>query len=519
MCKKIFFTGFMLMAIHITVCSQIYFSKRYNNEGLWSYSQNILEHSSGYFLSFVTPGINSQSRRIGFLSLDFNGNIMGPAKIYTDLESSVETGYPGSFIKLGEDSNYACLGTKMKGVPEGRYDRGWLLKLNNSLDTIWTKMYTDDPPHDTSILFRNFRELSDGGYIAVGLVNPVSGTGFFRIGMFRLDDAGTLLWKRVYGTGNIHFQPFDVSPTSDKGYIIGAIYEPLNGPSTQGDDPYIIKIDSVGNQQWNLHLGNPDCRENYAMVDLARDGNIQVGTIFSDTCWSDDVWMARINFLKIGNNKTIVWDKKYGFAKVWLETSKIKVLPDGDIIGTGWYWYYPGTGVRVISWIIRTDSAGNERWYREYSLLNGLNSLNYLCNTIPTSDGGFAACGYVVPLQPDTGTEDSWVLKVDSLGCESPGNCWVGIDEIGVKTFTPDKPFVVYPNPASDKFTIEFHSNPEGAEIEVFNIYGKRCVKESMPPLAERMEIDVRSFISGIYVVKVNMGNNIFSNERLLVHH
>jgi hypothetical protein len=406
----------------------------------------------------------------------------------------------------------------MQWVPEGRYDRGWLMILDDDLDTLWTKTYTDDPPHDTSTMFWNFRQLVDGGYIVVGLLNPVSGTGLFRIGMFRLDSIGGLIWKQKYGTGNADIQPFDVSPTSDCGFIISGMNSLVNGPGTQNDDPIIIKTDSIGNQDWILNLGNPNCHESYAMVDQAKDGNIQVGTIYSDTCWSDNVWKGRINFLKIRNDKSIVWDKKYGLQKIWINTLKVRVLPNSDVIGTGWYWDYSGgTGPRVVSWILRTDSAGNEKWYREYILLTGNKSHNMLWNVIPTSDNGFAACGNVVPVAPDTGTQDSWVLKVDSLGCEAPGDCWVGQNEIIVKTFTPDKPYVVFPNPALNKTTIEFHENPSGAQVVICNILGKTCYSGSIQPLQDRLEIDVGSWRKGIYIVRVMAGEKIIGTDKLII--
>ena len=132
---------------------------------------------------------------------------------------------------------------------------------------------------------------------------------------------------------------------------------------------------------------------------------------------------------------------------------------------TGTYDYYNDTTVYYTGWIMKTDSSGNEQWYREYSLLHAPDSYNELYNIIPTNDKGFAACGSVDPAPPDTGIQNSWVLKVDSLGCESPGGCWVGNNEIIVKTFTPGKPYVVYPNPATDNINIEFHENSKGAEI------------------------------------------------------
>lgn len=518
--NRFFLTGILCLLFHLDLFAQSYFSKRYDllNEQGYDFSLDIVGEISGYTLVAQSEGMYTPNGLIAFLKIDNTGNITGVPVSYYDSVSGIQTGYPGSFIKKAGGNGYFCLATKMKMVPEGRYDRGWLMYLDSALDTIWTKMYTDAPPHDTSIMFRNFLELNGGGFIVVSLRNPVTGAGLWRVGMHRIDSTGNLSWQKKYGTGNADIQPFDIICTNDFGYLIGAVYEPAGvGPSTQGVDPLIIKTDSNGLQQWSLHLGNPDCRDSYAMVDNAKDGNIQVGTVYSDTCWYDDGFKARINFLKIRNDKSIVWDKKYGFPKVYLNLSKVRVLPDADVVGTGWYYDFSLSGMKIISWIIRTDSAGNEKWYREYSLLEGPNSQNLLWNVIPTNDGGFAACGMVVPVQPDTGTQDSWVLKVDSLGCESPGNCWVGQDEIEVKTFTPDKPFVVYPNPVTDRLTVEFHVNTEGALIELLNLYGQCCFKINHPKNTERAQIDVSKLPRGIYFIRVTYGERVVATEKVVV--
>lgn len=511
-------SGILFIIFHFHLSAQIYFNYRYdiNSEGVASFSPDILVFPGGYAVSFTSQGVNYPYGRMGFFIIDSTGNISGTPIIFEDPLMGLQTGFPGSFIKLNGNANYACVGTKMKMVPEGRYDRGWLLYMNGLLDTLWTRSYTDDPPHDTSIMFRNFRELDDAGFIVVGLLNPVSGSGLWRIGMFRTDSAGNGIWRRKYGSGNKDFQPMDVSATSDHGYVIGAEYSGTS-ISTQDATPYLIKTDSLGNTQWTLNLGNLDCRETDVSVDMALDGNIQVGTYYSDTCWSDFGYEARINFLKVRNDKSIAWDKKYGFARLYMAIGKIKVLPDGDVVGTGWFYYVGNGHVKPISWILRTDSAGNEKWYREYTLLNGPDSPNLLQNIVQTNDGGFAACGFVVPAQPDTGTQDSWVIKVDSLGCESLSYCWVGQDEIMVKTFTPGKPFVVFPNPSDERLTVEFHHNPDGAEIGLYDLFGRCLIRLHHPKNTQRALLDVSHLPPGVYLLRVVTGDRVCEAEKVVV--
>lgn len=311
-------------------------------------------------------------------------------------------------------------------------------------------------------------------------------------------------WYKYYGSGNTHFLPFDVSKTSDSGYIIGSGFFPIYG-SSQDDDPYLIKTDSSGIVQWSRHLGNPDCYEEYTMVDQTMDGNIICGTTFSDTCWGSADCLSLINLVKISNNNVIVWDKKYGVRKRYLFLNKIRVLPDGSIIATGQHDYSHDYTRNDVGWILKTDSAGNELWYREYMLLTATFSENILYNVVPTLDNGYIACGTVWPYPPDTGTQDSWVLKVDSLGCEAPDQCWVGQEEIWVKTFTPDKPFFVYPNPATDHLTVEFHINQEGADIELLNLLGQPVRSTRIPPDQDILEMDIGLLPKGVYIMKVTM--------------
>ena len=509
---------FLVTGIHQFLYAQVYFNKRYDflQNALPSYSHDILLHGSGYIvIAEVVPEMDN--RYFGFFSIDSTGNINSPEIVFKDSLIGLTTGYPGSFIKTGNNTGYALVGFNYTWVPTGRWDRGMLWRFDNDLDTLWTSTFSDVPPHDTSFLFRNFRELPDQGYIILGSHGLVNGTAYIRINLHKVDSARQLNWRKYYGSGNIHFLPFDVSRTSDSGFVIGAGASPSNGSSSQDNDPILIKTDSSGNQQWLRHLGNPDCREEWVMVDLAQDGNIVCGTIYSDTCWSSNEHLSKVNIIKITNSNSVIWDKQYGVRKRWLRLNKIRVLENGDIIATGSYDNATDFTRNETAWILKTDSAGNELWYREYMLLTATFSENILYNVIPAPDNGYIACGTVWPYPPDTGTQDSWVLKVDSLGCEAPDQCWVGQDEIWVKTFTPDKPFIVYPNPVTDKLTIEFHINPEGAEIEILNLTGQAMITTRISPNRDILELDISQLSKGLYILKVTMPGKRPVMEKVVV--
>jgi hypothetical protein len=520
--KYLFCHLFILIGINQFLNAQIYFSNRYDflQNATPSYSHDIIRDSIKYILINESIHGIQEYRIFGFITLDTMGNRVGIDIVFEDSTRGLTTGYPGSFIRTQNNTGFSLVGFNYNWVPTGRWDRGMLWRFDNNLDTLWTKTYNDYPPHDTSFLFRNFRPLPDGGFIIVGSHGLVDGTAPIRINLHRVDSLGNLIWRKYYGSGiDLYYLPYDVTTTSDGGFVIGGVLFPISGSASQDDDPILIKTDSSGNQQWLRHLGNPDCTEEYAMVDLAIDGNVLAGTIYSDSCWGPNDHFSKINIIKINNNNIIIWDKKYGIHKFWLRFNKIRTLENGDIIATGSYDYFNDITGYEVSWILKTDSAGNELWYREYMLLTATFSENILYNVIPTSDYGFIACGTVWPYPPDTGTQDSWVLKVDSIGCEGPGNCWVGQDEIWVKSFTPEKPFIVYPNPATDRLTLEFHINPDGAELELYNLTGQMVLRTRVPRERDLFEWDIGRVGRGMYILKVSMPGRRAVMERVVVQH
>jgi hypothetical protein len=308
--------------------AQEYFSNRYklNLDSQWDFSTNIIAEDFGYTLHLEDgPQYFPSQRRIGFLRLDLAGNQLSFKKIYQDSIFVYGTRMGGTFCKLNNSTGYALAGYKYNWVPNGRLDQGLLMRFDNNLDTLWTKSFIDYPPHDSSSMFDNFRELSDKGFIIAGGYAAVEGGAMWRIRLLKTDSLGNIFWDKYYGYGNTDFIAFDVTETSDGGFAVSGGAYPYNTTS-QDNDPIVIKTDSLGTQQWIKYLGNPSCLEESAFIDIAKDENIQVGCIYSDSCSGWTNYMARISLIKLRNNGTVVWDKKYGLVKLYLQLNKVKVL-------------------------------------------------------------------------------------------------------------------------------------------------------------------------------------------------
>ena len=131
-----------------------------------------------------------------------------------------------------------------------------------------------------------------------------------------------------------------------------------------------------------------------------------------------DYWVA-----KTDANGILQWDQRYGGNKqdrLWA----IQQTSDGGYIIGGVSNSDAGVQKSGFNrghedyWILKTDANGNIEWEQTY----GSDSIDYLYNLIPTSDGGYLMGGIS---RSDAGHEktenhrgdfDLWIIKIDATG-------------------------------------------------------------------------------------------------------
>jgi hypothetical protein len=217
----------------------------------------------------------------------------------------------------------------------------------------------------------------------------------------------------------------------------------------------------------------------------------------------------RINIIKYDNQGNTIWNKKYGNEKYNNYVSNIKLLPDGGFIVVGSFSGVEFTDPATISWIMHINADGDSLWYREYIKLNFAFCENTLSDIVPTEDKGYVVAGHVFPASTG-GTEDAWVIKIDSFGCLE-ANCNVGVTEI-----IENKGMVIYPNPARDKITIKINQK-DSSEIKlvIYNLQGQMLLQKDL--VQNNTEIDVSLLPQGIYVARVSFGDGSYRQGKFVV--
>lgn len=490
---------------------QTYFNDRYElySPGSWDALDNCLEVQDGYIVSGGTghPG-NHSWNVVNFTKLDYQGNIIW-TKILGDTIARYFNGFSGSLIKM-MDGGYGFGGSREYPGDTAK-DIAIICKLDSNFDTIWIKEYGNtDNIIDTVSLGLQIKELPNGDIILVGS-QYYHGTISKHL-LVRTDSLGNKIWEKTYGTTGVSLS-FTVIPTTDGGFAFGGFWYIAGNPYETGD-PILIKTDSLGNKEWEKDLGGP-FEDNKAIVCSSHDGHIIAAMDVADSMlWSNQAY-NRTRVVKLDNSGNILWSKKFGKSKVYNHVTNIRCLDDGSLILCG---TIPSEFPYIAGWILKLSPDGDSIWHREYGNLLGYQSMNQLHDVIQVSDDGFLASGWVYPLPPDTGTQDAWVIKVDSFGCDTPDCQLVKVEEI---TDVINEPLMIYPNPANCEIQIDIRYSLLDTRYSIFiyDLYGRKQDEVIVPAGQERIRVDVSSYPAGIYIAVLRDKKRVFGRGKLVVKH
>jgi len=268
------------------------------------------------------------------------------------------------------DGGYALAGFTAS-YDAGKYDF-WLVKTDSAGNPQWNQTYGGaDYDYAYSVI-----QASDGGYAIAGITDSY-GAGDYDFWLVKTDASGTLQWSRTYGGTNNNYA-HSVVQTSDGGYALAGYAD-----SYIADDPsfWLVKTDSAGNQQWNQTYGGAKYDYAYSVVQTLDGGYALAGLTDSYGAGGYDFWLVKTD--SIGNQQ---WNRTYGGAKYEIAYSMVHTS-DGGYALTG-FTASCGAGKYDI-WLVKTDSAGNQQWNQTY----GGAGTDYAYSVVQTSDGGYALAG------------------------------------------------------------------------------------------------------------------------------
>jgi len=474
----------------------VYFNKRYdyNLTGFWNSSDNIIQVEDGYVISGTTgKPSNPEWLTVALMKIDSIGEKQW-VKMINDSNAEIDNGTSGSLIKLN-NGYYAMCGTKRSYSNDITLDNAVLWIFNENWEITNTYEYgNQDSIIDTLLICRQVKQTYDSGFILGGSLYTDISDNYF---ILKTDKNGKQEWLRTFHQYGIN-QGYSVIQTSDSGYIIGGFHYVPSIPTS--GNPLIYKTDKEGNLEWMKNMGG-EVIDYSAMLCRSYENSFIVGTCIGDSMYITNMSYKRISLSRIDYNGNFLWSKKYGKSSYYNYLLNVFQLEDGNVIATGTTL---GVFPHTLGWILKVNSFGDSIWYREYEILSGSQSMNALYDVFETMDNGIVACGEVMPFEPDTGSHDAWVIKLDSNGCDTP-NCDPTV--IVPLQITKETFLQAYPNPARNKLTV---SCPEFINSEalvcLYDIFGRKARQIHVPKGNVAIEINVNTLNKGLYILRVTTG-------------
>ncbi len=409
-------------------------------------------------------------------------------KSYGKIKYDYYSGNSGSATTF--KGRYYNFGTRQDSVLS--YSQYVLYKLAGNGDTVATKIFGDTSNFSGGYHTKISKK---GDLILAGASDSLDNKWDFSL--IKMDTVLNVKFKKYFGLLLYYEAAVAVDTCKDGGFIMG-------GWRQIGSNYiiYVVKTDSLGNLQWQNTYGNS---QGSGIFTCKKQGYIITAT-YQDSVISGYEF-SRTNLIKINNAGVVVWDKKYASASYGQFPAISYELANGNILTCGQIGHNNNPPVNGNSWgtygfIMKTDSSGNVVFYQTYEATSDKGALNYLRDIKQTPDGGYVAVGFV---QPSDGTsQDVWILKVDSNGCEVPG-CPLNTDVqqyINIKV-----ELTAYPNPTTGELNINYGINdPTCNEATLLLMElgsGKVLIKKTVLCSSTQTTLDLKELPSGIFALSI----------------
>jgi hypothetical protein len=213
--------------------------------------------------------------------------------------------YGGGAYDYGSDVQQTSDGGYI--IAAGTYSFGgsdldpWLVKMDASGDTLWTRLYPGYLETQTA-QFAAVQQTSDGGYIAVGRTEVERRR--YDIYVVKTDAVGDTLWTRIYFLAGQYEMAQSVQQTSDGGYILTGY---SNTPGT--DDVYLVKTNSTGDTLWTRAYGGSGQDWGHWGEQTPDGGYIVAGWTAS---FGQNPGYANCWLLKTDSSGDTLWTRTYG---------------------------------------------------------------------------------------------------------------------------------------------------------------------------------------------------------------
>jgi hypothetical protein len=513
--KRILFILFFFSALLLSGQSSTYFNKLIFPWISTNHLKSIVPYGNNFLVlsSWVdTPYYYNQSPAL--ILLNAQGNILNQ-RLYLDTTHYYYFS-PANSLVAASDSTFVMAGYRWNNT-DGVCP--FLMRVDANLDTICTRVFSHPDTLAASVpgayivnKFTCIRETWDKGFILSGYYNPgCNTTNTERSYLLKLDSLFNVEWIKKYSNIGISF---NVETTADSGYYFVSMSQ-VN---------QIYKYDKLGNLEWQVNT-------NLSPPYVGSSGPVDLKVYDQNTLYvASGYWVEPVNgqrgFLlsKVDiPTRSVVWEKYYimfNHIRCFTLDQHIRLLIAKDsnlIICANAEFLNPldpsESGNK--GFIAKLNPYGDSLWarhlgYGDFEFVNQINDI------IITDDGGFLTVGFFTDWHPGIMYEDAWIVKLDSLGCDTPGCLNNSIDDKVLNMVR----LKLFPNPSKEYFIIEYtldKPNLPGALIEIRTIDGRLVKTIEVKGPQNQIIINTHPFARGMYLCLLKQGTNTLAVQKIVI--
>jgi len=441
--------------------------------------------AGGYSLSNISADKTQISRGLNdywIVKLDRLQNIQWDKTIggnKDDYLYSLQQTNDGGYILGGH--SFSNISGEKTDISRGSSDY-WVIKLNNLGNIAWDKTIGGNKADRLHGVLQTI----DGGYIVGGTsYSNISGekteetTIYSDFWIVKLDNSGNIQWDKTIGGNGEDYLKF-LEQTPDGGYILGGTSSSNKSrDKTQNsrglNDYWVVKLDKLGNIQWDKTIGGSDNEYLRSILPTADGGYILSGISLSDKSGEKsensrgdaDFWIVKIN-----SSRNIEWDKTIGGNKeegLKEGLNSLQLTSDGGYI-IGGYSYSGISGEKTENsrgdadyWVVKLSSVGKIQWDKTIggNKDDELSSINeYQINRYRL--GGYSNSGISGDkTDASKGGYDYWIVYLNYKKTVSTVKNTSSEEYSNIQQNNHhSNNFIVYPNPAKEVCMYKQMSRP-----------------------------------------------------------
>ena len=483
----------MLVVVgHLLATPFFSFSQYLNqvNETPLQFENTLSYNFNGDYLTSVNPLSDSNWVNYGWNVLQFKQydnafNVINEKRF----QDSINVYQRGSILYY--QNEYYFTGFQKDLYLQGN-EVGYVVKFDETGDTVWFKNYFDTIPN---VRIRYIIEKSERLYIG-GYFN-YSPTAIQHSFVSEIDTDGNILWTEIFDDFSSTVLS-NLRSTSD-GLLLSCNY----GAGGTNRRVVLYKLDYDGNTQWQKTYGITGSwmGNNFAPVELPNGQLLLYGVQSHPQTEHGGSWL-----LLTDEQGNVSKDTVYHFT-LFPDGFSIHYSPpilrenDFLILGGEQEELYSPTN----AFLACIDYDFNIKWKRTFGQRESQNYLSFIYDL----GNDFYLLSGVVDNDANYPTNDEWFVVVDSMGCDVT-DCYLGL----VEQQKENASFTVYPNPASDNFSVQLQGdyNPAVLHYKLMDITGK--IIQQGDALQTISISDVRS---GVYFLSLEGGGKALGIRKVVV--